>query len=472
MAFKEIADALHYPEGSTARYKRLDALDRLLDNTFYDDIAYSFEQERISSEYLPLTKRRPSVTYNLARIVVDQSSGSLWVDDEIAEIVAEGSQQSNVDAIGDEVGYDAVFMEAYERSAAGSGAIILHGHDGEPPIIESVPGKFLRPLWSFTKPNTLDALERAWPVTRADLIASGIPLPDDKDHELFDAQVYWLRVVYTSLAELRYAPLRADHFVRLGQKKDGPTEEKYAWLPAKDAEGGVWPHRWGAVPAVYVRSLLFGRDELDGRCAYSDIADTQVEIARSLSQVGRGFRYSADPLIYRDDGDMLRAVQGIDPLSPGGDALTGPNGEFVRSVSNILPGKHALLEPTGAGLLGTLEYVKLSREWALEVAGAMKADAATTKGAMSGTALNKLEEMSRLLVKRQRIAYGTRGLIPFVKLVLRGCANGACAIQGVAGPNPESRIRLDWPQHDPAELDSDVAAPVPTKTTSTPSDEE
>lgn len=481
MAYQEIAKALKFPTGATERYKRLDALDRLLRGDFYDDIQYAFEQEKIGSDYLPLTKRRPSVTYNLARIVIDQSSGSLWVDDEIAKIEAQDvTQQANVKAIGDAVGYDAVMMELYELSAAGSGAVIMHGvadSDGlNEPMIEAVAGKFLRPVWSQSKPNTLDALERIYPITKAELIAAGTPIPaqsNGKPDDSPDDATFWLRVVYTPFAELRYAPLRAEDYMQLGQKKPGFGDETFRWLSADDPQHGIWPHNWGVVPAVYVRSLLFGRDKVDGRCAYSDIADTQVEIARSLSQVGRGFRYSADPLIVRKDGEMLRALDGVDPLRSSGADLTGSNGELVRSVSNVLRGDYSLLEPAGGGLLGTLEYVKISREWALEVAGAMKADASTTKGVVSGKALNKLEEMSRLLVKRQRIAYGTRGLVPIIRLILRGCANGVIAIAGVNNPNPLTRLRLDWPNPNAEDqLDSDPPTPVPPKNPPEPMNEE
>jgi len=474
LAYREIANALKTPEGASDRYKRLDALDRLLDNSFFDDIAYAFEAEKIGSEYLPLTKRRPSVTYNLARIVVDQSSGSLWVDDEIAEIDA-GSQQKNVDAIGDAIGYDAVFMEAYEKSASGSGAIIVSGSPGCEPMIEHVAGKFVQPLWSLTKPNTLDALQRVYPISKRDLVAAGVAIPANENgtpDDSSDDATFWMRVLYTPVAELRYAPLKAADFARLGQKKMPPAQGVYRWELASDAMGGVWPHGWGEVPAIYLRSLLFGRDTLDGRCAYADIADTQVEISRSLSQVGRGFRYSADPLIVRNDGEMARATIGIDPLA-GNDSLRGPENALVRSASNVLNGDYSLLEPTGSGLLGTLEYVKLSREWALEVAGAMKADASDVKGApMSGSALNKLEQMGRLLVKRQRIAYGTRGMIPFIQLILRGCRNNVIAIDGVSNADPNARLRLEWPKNEPVLPNSDPPTPVPSRVPPSPRNEE
>ena len=88
----------------------------------------------------------------------------------------------------------------------------------------------------------------------------------------------------------------------------------------------------------------------------------------------------------------------------------------------------------------------MMREWALEVVGGMKASAEHTKGVPSGRALEMLHQALILLVKRQRLAYGNRGLVPLLKLLLRGIANGAIVVDGVdQSVNANVPLRLKWP---------------------------
>ena len=58
-----------YPE----RTRRLDLMTRVLDGRLYDVLPYEFHDERGGGEYIPLRRRKPSVRYPLARIVVDDS---------------------------------------------------------------------------------------------------------------------------------------------------------------------------------------------------------------------------------------------------------------------------------------------------------------------------------------------------------------------------------------------------------------
>lgn len=372
------------------------------------------------------------------------------------------TDQRNADAIFADCSLDAVMMEAYERSASGSGAIVVDVGDEGLPTFNCLAGKYVRPLWASPGSQTLSALEYVYPTTAKDLRAAGVKLAmsDLAAADIADSAAYWVRIVYTATAELRFTPLPAYDYANLGGTgTDGLTV--IAWKPAV-----AYAHDWGVVPAVYLRNLLFGATDADGRCPFEDIVDIQVEIARLLSQVGRGFRYAADPLLVRERGEIGTATKGmhgtgLDIFGDEGDSaeMRGANGETIRSVSNVLEGKARLLEITGTGLAQAVEYVKVLREWGLEVAGAMKADAATAKGTMSGRALDLLQQMLRLLVKRQRIAYGQRGLLPLVRVILAGCANGVLDISDVVDPDPRARMRLVWPVRD--EMTLAPIKPVP-----------
>jgi hypothetical protein len=452
VAFDEIAAALKTPAGASERFKKLNALDRLLNGTFFDDIQYAFENELLGDQYLPLTSRRPSVKDNLARIVIEQSSGSLWSDDEMAHIVVgvksieattDDKDQKNVDAIVNDCELIAVMMELYWKSASGCGATILDfDPDTRMPTFQCVEGKYLRPHWTSKGSNKLEALEYVYDTTAKDLRAAGVDIATDEA----DANVYWMRVLYTDKYEIHYQPLDAYHYQHLGETDPDDNYKVIAWL-AKP--GGVYAHKWGAVPAIYVRCLLFGENDDDGRCPFADIADIQVEVSRLLSQVGRGFRYAADPLLVRERGEIGMATKGMAPSGLdifGGDEMRGAKGQTIRSVSNVLEGQAKLLEITGTGLQQAVEYTERLRELALETAGALKATGRGGKSEMSGRALGMLSNLLAILVKQQRIAYGQRALLPLIRLLLTGCKTGIIKVEDVVTPDPTVRLRLVWPK--------------------------
>jgi len=113
---------------------------------------------------------------------------------------------------------------------------------------------------------------------------------------------------------------------------------------------------------------------------------------------------------------------GLRPVGESVAAISSASGHIVKSPNNIItlgPGGSAdMVEITGQGLAGSVEFAKLIREWTLEVVSANKADSEHTKGVMSGRALDKLDKALRLLKNRQRVAYGNNGLVPIIRIYL------------------------------------------------------
>ena len=76
--FDTICDLIPMDAQYPARTRRLDVLTRVLEGTLYDVLPYEFHDERgADGQYVPLRRRRPSVRYPLARIVVEDSQ-SRW----------------------------------------------------------------------------------------------------------------------------------------------------------------------------------------------------------------------------------------------------------------------------------------------------------------------------------------------------------------------------------------------------------
>ena len=77
--FQTICDLVPMDPDGSARARRLDLMRRVLDGTLYDVLPFEFHEERSASgEYIPLRRRRPSVRYALARVVVEDSVALLF----------------------------------------------------------------------------------------------------------------------------------------------------------------------------------------------------------------------------------------------------------------------------------------------------------------------------------------------------------------------------------------------------------
>ncbi len=211
-----------------------------------------------------------------------------------------------------------------------------------------------------------------------------------------------------------------------------------------------FPHNFGCTPAIWAKAPNADSRDIDGPCIFGAAVDTIVELDYQLSQIGRAYKYTADPLLAVKRGELnvnQYSPSGSKPISTDLDGAGKP----IKSATNVIdiePGGDAkLLEITGSGLTAALDFVQKLREYALESIGGMKSDSETQKGAQSGAALEILYQALVIVVKRLRIAFGNRLLLPLVDLLLRGVERGELTIPGVTGVDPQSIVmRLKWPQ--------------------------
>ncbi len=451
MAFKEVKRTIKYPQGLSQRYKDLDALERMLDGTLYDDLKYSFDEESDGADqYIPLRERRPSVQFSIPNIVVDQTAALLFSSEQFPalHITVDGDAEGEIaKALEDELqkviaacGLDTVMLDVYRAGNVGSCAVVIRSLDDNLPYIEVVPGKDCKPVFEKRNPRKLQSLQQVYPVLGADLIDDGYTdIDPDGD--------YFRRIDFDAHAETHYYPLKAEDFALLNKPRtDGKP-------PIKWKEEQSYPHRFGQINVVWVKNLS-GGNAVDGPCTYSMITDTQVEIDYLLSQAGRGLKYSADPMLAINRGELSSAGGGIKPLGDEmGDmfAQSDTEGQPIKSPNNYvvlgLKGDAKLLEITGAGLSQMLEHVRRLREYAMETIGGIKSDSENTKGAQSGRALEILNNNLLLLVKRQRIAYGNYALLPLLKLICVGINRGEFIIPEVSADIPlDVPIALVWPK--------------------------
>ncbi len=448
---KKIAD--NAPPGVSERFKRLTALEQMLDGTAYQVLEIPFDNEYdVGDRYIPMRDRRPSLVYNLPKIIVDQTSTltfgeahfphiRCWKPGGVKSTPGENRNDEMERAIEHLIEFCSIEMamlDAVYTGSVGCAAHIVRGlGDSKTPSIETIRGKFASPQFDPKDPSKLKQLTITYTVVGEELLSLGyepslVKKPDE---------MYWMKIEIDDKEERRFIPVDTKKYVLILQnlqKDPKDRDPEFEWHIDNDRS---YTHGFNVVPVVwYVNPPA--NSLLDGTSTFECICDFAVEISYQLSQVGRGLRYSADPTMVVNSGDLWS-------LSPENRFNGAAKIEKDPSRAMVLgkDGDAKLLEMNGQGMQTSLEYVRLLREYAMEVVGGLKADSETAKGTESGRALEILNQALVWLVERLRVSYGTNGLIPLLRIIMAGIESGALVVDGLDKSSFDSTapIRLVWP---------------------------
>ncbi|WP_374297210.1 phage portal protein [Sphingomonas sp.] len=400
-----------YPD----RAWRLDVLARVLDGRLYDVLPYSFHDERDAlGEYVPLRKRKPSVRYPLARIVVDDSLSLVFGEGHYPTFEC-GDDAARV-VMGDltaEARLNAVMQEAALAGSVGSVAILLRVLRGRV-FFSVLPSQHLSPVWDSEEPDVLASVVERYKVRGSVLETQGYEI-DDPHAE------YWFMRRWDGERETWFRPWA----VR------GPE------LAAVDRARSV-RHGLGFVPIVWIRNLP-GGDGIDGGCTFRAAVETMIEIDYQLSQAGRGLKYSSDPTL------LIR-----EPAGAEGDMVRGGNALVVSEK-----GDAKLLEIGGTASAAVIEYVRTLREFALESVHGNRASPERLSAAQSGRALEMMNQGLIWLADNLRVSYGD-AMLRLAQMVVRASNVYPLRVFGrpVAAIAPSLRWSLKWPRwHAPSAED-------------------
>ena len=398
-----------YPE----RVWRLDVLARVLDGTIYDVLDKNFDQERTDGgEYIPIRQRRPSVRYNLSRLVVQDSNALLFGDGHFpsVDLATPEERQALADII--KAGRLAQTMtEAAMRGSTGSVVVKMRVSKAGRVHFSVMDTRYLTPEWDADEPDTLVKITERYKVKGAELRARGYAVADDKMVADFwfqrvwdtDAERWFLPVPVT--IEGSTAPFGFGNAVAFGTQPE-PQEDT-----AKTVQHGL-----GFVPMVWIKNLP-GGDDIDGACTFRPAVETQIEIDYQLSQAGRGLKYSSDPLL------MIREPAGSDDQQ----IVTGDSHALVVSEK----GDAKLLEIGGTASAAVIEYVRTLREQALEVIHGNRSSADKISAAQSGRALEMLHQALIWLTDQLRASYGENGILPLARMVIEASRKYPLTVNGV-----------------------------------------
>ncbi len=432
MAFRDIAEQIVYPEGVSQRYKTLDALDRILDGRLYEHLRYPFNVEVDASEnYIPQQQRRPSIIYNLPKIIVSMTASLTFGKNHAPYLQCaddRGNRSDDAEKLIARLTADAAvwqaLLKAVFRGSIGSCALIVRPLPDGRPWVSVVKGRDARPLFNPRNPKDLLGVIQQCPLSGADLVQMGYA-------DIDESQKYWLRIELDDVAETWYQPLTNDDFQRLNAKGRRRTQ----WV--KDPERS-YDHGFGVVPAVWCRNLE-ETERIDGPSTFGDIVDIAVEIDYKFSQIGRGLTFAIDPLLIVQRGELSSLSNELGGtttiIKDGGTPLQLGAGDDAK-----------LLEAHGQGFTAAMEFVAQIREYALEVVGGMKSDAEHSGGVQSGRALEMLTRALDWLVDRMRSSYGDDGLVPLLRILLTGVKAGVLANPTGVEVSPDTPIQQVWPE--------------------------
>lgn len=455
MAFRELAEGLKLPEGASARYRKLEALGRMLTGELYDDLPYAFEQEKTSGgKHIPIRDRRPSVDFNLAYEITQDTEAELFGDEQFPtiQVVRKGEQlepaTKTLSELIECLDLPAILSCSYEEGVSGAVGVVLCRSDDGTPYYDILPAKWCEPVYRSKFSNQLIALVVTYPINREQAEEMFPGIGDEEENR--GSEDFWYRYIVGPVETVDYRPLCARKFAHLGERDDRGNVIEFV-EHHRETHGFS-----GRTPACYTKNLGGKPREMDGPALWWPIRNICVEIDYTLSQAGRGLRYSADPMLFLKRGDMYdmdATPAGYQKPAGGMATTTAEDGSMVKGVTQTLVGGKdsdaKLLEISATGITEEREFIRDLREYALEVVGGMKARAEHVKGAPSGRAIDKQSKPLRRLVRRQRRPYGLGLLLDLLDLTLYGFRVGAFdagAVDVDLSAIPEDAKKIpEWP---------------------------
>lgn len=374
-----------YPE----RAFMLAMLSRVLNGTIYDNLKYAFHDEKNgANEYIKLRERRPSVRYNLCKLVVDDSVSLLFSEGHFPRFDCGKNAEDVQDAlqrISKEIALNEIMIDAATRGSIGSVAILFRVLSGRI-FLDVMDTPFLTPVYRADAPDTLESVTERYKVKGNALADDGYAIANDDMGADF-----WFQRTWNADQEIWYTP-----------QKVGLKDVE----PSIDAKNTI-THSLGFVPVVWIKNLPGGCD-VDGACTFpQDAINTSIEIDYQLSQAGRGLKYSSDPTL------LIKEPSFSDK-------------QIVRSASNAITvdaqGDAKLLEINGTAATAVMDYVRMLRELAIESMHGNRANADKLSAAQSGRALELMNQALVWLADRLRISYGEGALLSIINMIVAASA--------------------------------------------------
>lgn len=365
---------------------------KVLDGKLYDILSYDFHQvvsDLSTPESVPLSKRRPMITYWLTKSVVDDMVSLLFGEDKFPKVVcAEENKDltNNLNTIIKDSFLQQAMIDAATRGSVGSAVVLVKVVQSRV-FYEVIDTEYLTPIFNPDKPDQLIALKQKYKISGGDLACNGYEgLEEDCD--------YWYEREWNINADIVYVPYTEDEAREDDFKK-------------KIDKARSFNHNLGFVPAVWIKNLPGGTG-IDGLCTFNAAININIAIDYQLSQVGRGYVYSAEPLLVITDGEFQRlaqeATQEINATE--GNILTLGSGADAK-----------YLEIDGEAGRSVIEYVKFLRQIAMENIHGNKSNPERMHTTQSGVAVKSQNQSLIWVADKLRVTYGEFGVRSIINIL-------------------------------------------------------
>lgn len=411
---------IKFDKYASYRQKKLEILKMFLDSSIYDNLQ-PFYIEFNGETYIKLADRRPSVTYPICKIIVDESSSMLFGEGHFPVVRCSSSDDDKHEKTTQFLQYitrvchlKELMLLAAKIGSVGSVCIILKVLNGKF-YFEALGTKSLTPLFDDLAPDKLLELTDKRKIDGSTLKSFGYTVKNDDLNKFF-----WLMRKWDKQREIFYKPY-------LCEKDDDEN-----FRPSEDKEKNV-DHDFGFVPAVWIKNLP--DNNIDGACTFQPALDISVEIDYQLSQNGRLLKYNSDPTLVVKNPSQLE-----------GGALI--KGQMMLQLDESGDAYYA--EMNGKSCEAVIEFVKLLREYGLEAVRGNRVSPEKMSNAQSGIGFEMMNMALVGLVEEMRLTYGDYGLMSIYCMVLAIAKEDKYAIDyGDYAPdndkNCEDHLILDWP---------------------------
>lgn len=439
--FQELSNGVTKPDWADDRYYRLLLHDLWLEGKFYDHLRYSFYDETEGDRYIPIKERRPSVQFNLPNHISTSIARKLFGGRHTPRFTHESDAMvAQVNYIVEQSKFWDVMNQAAFYGSVGSVAVTFKvAANGRTPgnrLVFSVwRARECFPI--FDSMGELQRLRIARPTMGCELKRMGYPPPiiDRKEGtrgEYEPQALYWFIRDFTPEAEMTFVPIVCSE-----------------WSPCFDDDQGVIPiadktvlHNLNFVPAQWITNLSGGCYP-DGASTWGVALNTCIEIDYTMSQLGRGIRYTAAPQLV-----LVGQISNWDFSDPAGMKIAKSPAHAIQfppvvkdAMGNQSGGGEAkLLETSGQGIAAGLSYYEHVRKIALEQIAASRKDPDKFRVPQSGKAMTVLDEDFHDLVTEQRTNYGDYGALPMLHKAL--IVAEKARLYRVTDAN---KLHLQWP---------------------------
>lgn len=392
-----------------ARYQRLATLNALLQGEFYDHLEYSFEEASDSSgKYIPVHLRKPSVTFNIARMVASAIARKLFAGRHAPRIlnVKNPKAAESVRSIAKEACLFSTMLHASILGSVGAVAAtfkIVNSGSSKKITIDCYPAMDCYP--SFDEQKELKELRINYLVDGFDLMMSGAKV-DYKGEQIDNTKMYWYVKDLTTDREIRYLPILENEYA--------PRDPQETLVEDTD---NCSKHDLGYVPAHWFVNLGGGKFP-DGACTFDDAKKNMVKLDESMSLLGQGVDYNANPQVVLTGRLINQKDSSGNTIARGGTNHFQFEAEYDDGNVKTGAGKAELLEMTGQGIsIGVKDFCSKLLKLMLLIISANRKDPDQVTTAMSGKAMEYLEAEFLDLVQEQRTSYGEEGSLRLLKKI-------------------------------------------------------